>query len=263
MNNELLKIEAVRHAWPERKSNFKIDRPNGMECYVFIHLWNPADMVIGGENVRTEPSACVIYDLTYPQMWKPLPGGIIHDWIHISGDLPSLLEDAELKFNTVYYPKSPAFITTITEELELEFFAQKKHSEVFCDIKLRELFYRISRRSDEHEPERTPSVETVTKLKALRNEIFSDLTVCPTVTEMARRLSVSESKFYVVYKEVFGISPTKDIINARIENAKIYLSSGQYSVEQTAELVGYKNPFHFIRQFKQVTGKTPGRFLNR
>lgn len=262
MKDDLLKIEAVRHAWPERKSNFVIDRPNGIGYYVFIHLWNPVDMVIDGETVRTGPSACVIFDLTYPQMWKPIPGGIIHDWIHISGDLPSLIEDAELKFNTVYYPKSPAFITSITEELELEFFAGKKHSRVFCDIKLRELFYRISRRSDDDEPERFPSAEMAAKLKELRNEIFSDLTSCPTVSEMARRLSVSESKFYVVYKEAFGISPTRDIINARIENAKIYLASGLYSVEQTAYLVGYKNTFHFIRQFKQITGKTPGKYLD-
>ncbi|MBQ8208354.1 MAG: helix-turn-helix transcriptional regulator [Clostridia bacterium] len=258
---DLLRISAIRHAWPERNSDFMIDRPHGIDTYVFIHLWNSVDMVIGGKTIRTEPSACVIYDKTYPQKWKPLPGGIIHDWIHIHGDLPSLISDANLEFNKIYYPKSPAFITAITEELELEHFAGKKHSERLCDIKLRELFYRISRRLDTDEPERPPDADTAAKLKALRNEIFSDLSCCPTVSEMAKRLSVSESKFYVVYKEVFGISPTKDIINARIENAKIYLSSGLYSVEQTAELVGYKNPFHFIRQFKQITGKTPGKFL--
>ena len=261
MSNDLLKISAVRHAWPERKADFIIDKPERFGTYVFIHFWNPVDMILDGKQIRTEPSACMVFDPSYPQKWKPLPGGIIHDRIHIEGDLAALFKDAELEFNKIYYPKSSAFITAITEELEMEYFACKRHSEVLRDIKLRELFYRIARKSDANEPKRIPDADTAAKLKALRNEIFTDLSNCPTVSEMAKRLSVSESKFYVIYKEIFGISPTKDIINARIENAKIYLSSGIYSVDQTAELVGYNNTFHFIRQFKQLTGKTPGKFL--
>ena len=257
----ILRISAVRHAWPERKADFIIDRPNGSGFYVFVHLWNPVEMILDSKKIITEPNACIVFDPVYPQKWKPLPGGIVHDWIHIKGDVAELLADAGLEFNKIYYPKSPAFITAITEELEMEYFAGKKHSSALCDLKLREMLYQISRRLDINEPMRLPDADTTAKLKALRNEIFSDLSNCPSVSEMAKLLSVSESKFYVIYKETFGISPAQDIINARIENAKTYLSSGLYTVEQTAELVGYKNTFHFIRQFKQITGKTPGKFL--
>lgn len=259
---ELLSVKSVRHAWPEKNENFLIDRPHGHESYVFIHLWNPVDMFLAGESIRTEPSACVIFDKSYHQKWKPLKGGIVHDWIHIDGDLPSLLAKAGLEFNRIYYPKPSDFITALAGDLEMEFFAEKNYYRELCDMKLRELFFRISRCSGSDAFIKFPDADTADKLKHLRNEVFSDLANCPSVGEMARRLSVSESKFYVIYKEVFGISPMADIINARIENAKNYLSSGIYSVEQTAELVGYKNTFHFIRQFKQVTGKTPGKFFD-
>ena len=75
---------------------------------------------------------------------------------------------------------------------------------------------------------------------------------------MERSMSVRESKFYSDYKKVFGISPIKDIINARTETAKNYLLSGKYSVSEVAEIVGYDNEFHFIRQFRDMTGVTPG-----
>ncbi len=261
--NNLLKIGSVRHAWPETKPDFSIERPIGCPFYVFIHLWSSVEMQMDGKTFRTEPSACIIFDINHPQMWKPLSGGIIHDWIHIEGNLPSLLASCELEFNKIYYPKSPQFITSITAELEQESFAGKIHGSEICDIKLRELFYKLARSCREDEPQIIPDAETASLMKELRREIFSDLSHCPSVAEMARKLSVSESKFYLLYKEIFGISPAKDIINARIENAKIYLSSGQYSVEQTAFLVGYNSAFHFIRQFKQQTGVTPGKFLKK
>lgn len=260
--SNLLRVQSVRHAWPETKSNFSIDRPQGTPYYVFIHLWSSVNMELNGKAIKTEPSACIIFDINHPQKWTPLPGGIIHDWIHIEGDLPAFLDSCGLEFNKIYYPKSPKFITRITEELEQEFFAKKAYGDVLCDLKIRELFCKTARSLTEDEPQIIPDEETVTSLKALRRDIFSDLSNCPSSSEMAKRLSVSESKFYLLYKEVFGISPAKDIINARIESAKIYLSSGKYSVEETAFLVGYNSAFHFIRQFKQQTGITPGKFLN-
>ena len=44
-----------------------------------------------------------------------------------------------------------------------------------------------------------------------------------------------------------------------IEKAKNLLLRGE-SVAHTAELMGYANLFHFIRQFKQIAGVTPGQF---
>ncbi len=259
--NNLLRTESVRHAWPETKPVFSIDRPSGCPFYVFIHLWNSVEIQLDGKAIKTEPSACIVFDINHPQIWRPVSGGIIHDWIHIEGDLPSLLASCGLEFNKIYYPKSGEFITSVTEELEQEFFAGRLHGGELCDIKLRELFYKLSRSCKEDVPQIVPDAETVSSMKALRREIFSDLSHCPTAAEMAKRLSVSESKFYLLYKEIFGITPAKDIINARIESAKKYLASGQYSVEQIAFLVGYKSAFHFIRQFKQQTGMTPGKFL--
>ncbi len=256
----MLKLEAVRHGWAERAPEFKIDRPSGHEYYVFIHLWNPVNMILDGKELRTEPSACIIFDTDYPQHWKPLPGGVVHDWLHIEGDIPALLSDIGLEFNKIYYPRNPSFITKITEFIETEFFSEKEFSDRLINLKLEELLCLIKRNSIGESSSYTADSETLKKLKDIRRLLLDDLTQTPDINEMARRISVSRSRFYDLYKSAFGISPNKDIINARIERAKIYLSSGDYSVERTAELVGYKNTFHFIRQFKQLTDKTPGKY---
>jgi len=75
---------------------------------------------------------------------------------------------------------------------------------------------------------------------------------------MARRLGVSVSRLYPLYRRLFSISPGKDLILMRVEKAKNMLLQGE-SVSRTAEAMGYANIYHFIRQFKQITGSSPGK----
>ncbi len=264
LENSDLKITAVRHSWREDNPNFRIDRPSGFDDYVFIHLHNSVKMTLNGESFVTKPYACVIYDKQCYQCWKPVDGYIVHDWMHISGDLPRLLSEIGLEFNKVYYPITSDFITKICAELEVEFFAEKKFSDIICRAELYKLFCLISRKTFENDPyDIKIDKKSAQMLQSLRTEILTDLGTQRSGAELAKRLSVSESKFYVMYKSMFGISPQKDIIHARIEKAKLYLASGAYSVEETAFLLGYTNTFHFIRQFKQMTGKTPGEYKYR
>ena len=78
------------------------------------------------------------------------------------------------------------------------------------------------------------------------------------VKEMAARVNASPSWLFAAYRAAFGVSPGRDCILARVERAKILLAQG-LSVAETAERVGYSNVYHFIRQFRQATGETPGQ----
>ncbi|MBQ1935624.1 MAG: helix-turn-helix transcriptional regulator, partial [Clostridia bacterium] len=76
-------------------------------------------------------------------------------------------------------------------------------------------------------------------------------------------VQLSRSRFSVLYQKIFHVSPIRDLIRARIERACYYLSSGTQSIPEIAELCGYQNEYHFIRQFKEETGMTPGAFRNK
>ena len=73
---------------------------------------------------------------------------------------------------------------------------------------------------------------------------------------MAQRLYLSESFFYVIYKQCFGVSPAHDLQMIRIERACYLLRDG-ISVTETSSLCGFSNISNFIRQFKKVMGVTP------
>ena len=71
---------------------------------------------------------------------------------------------------------------------------------------------------------------------------------------------VSTMYFQKLYKQMFGIPFTRDLIEARIAMAKELLSEANLPVAEVAEACGYKNLPYFIRQFSHETGDTPNHF---
>ena len=74
------------------------------------------------------------------------------------------------------------------------------------------------------------------------------------------KLNISRSYFQFLYKDYFGISFKKDLINMRLQYAQELLLNTTMPIEQIAFQSGYSNEIHFYRQFKAKTGLTPGEY---
>ena len=96
--------------------------------------------------------------------------------------------------------------------------------------------------------------------KALRLEIYRNPDKYTCTDDMAKLIGLSRSRFSVVYKNFFKVSPKKDLINARISKASYLLSSETPSLAEISEECGYQSIYHFIRQFRDVMGITPGKY---
>ena len=105
--------------------------------------------------------------------------------------------------------------------------------------------------------------KTVEKLRHLRGRVISSLGENWSVARMAREINFSESRFYSIYKEVFGITPLADLIKARVNAAENMLLFGTKGVTEIAGELGYQNTTHFIRQFKKSTGLSPALYRKR
>jgi AraC family transcriptional regulator of arabinose operon len=75
--------------------------------------------------------------------------------------------------------------------------------------------------------------------------------------ELANQVFLSPSRFYALFKEAFGISPTDYIQGARMQQAQRLLLNAGLSVHDVAESCGYPNAFHFSRLFKKRFGMSP------
>ena len=249
----MINILNARHAYPE-PTGACIDRPNGTDNYTFLHFFQPVELMLGAQRLLCKPHATLIYAMHEPQYYRMVVP-MTHDWFHFTlsdEDFSTL----SIQPNLIYYPAYTAFITKIVREIEYECSSPRKDTPQLIDAKVRELFIKTVRASTgEMEPPTDKDTESV--FRALRAQMFLNLSDAWCVERMARAVNLSPSRFYAVYKSVFHASPMDDLISARIDKAKDLLLSGELSVLEVAREVGYQTPAHFTRLFTRLVGMSP------
>lgn len=80
---------------------------------------------------------------------------------------------------------------------------------------------------------------------------------------LARQSGISTIYFRRLFKDVYGISPMRHVLNLRIEKAQNMLQSGYYNVTETAEAVGFNSLCNFNRAFRQIAGIPPSQYLHQ
>lgn len=80
------------------------------------------------------------------------------------------------------------------------------------------------------------------------------------VAEMASRANLSRSRFGVVFREHFGLSPHQYFLRLRIEHAQELLRSTDLPMSEIAEYCGFADVHHFSKAFKRISYVTPGAF---
>jgi AraC-like DNA-binding protein len=104
------------------------------------------------------------------------------------------------------------------------------------------------------------SQDTVMKFRQLRGKMFNSLNEKWTISRMAKETNFGESHFQHLYKKLYGISPTADLINERMIKAKHLLTYETISIVKIAATLGYENSTHFTRQFKKEVGMSPAKY---
>lgn len=83
------------------------------------------------------------------------------------------------------------------------------------------------------------------------------------VTDIAARVHVSPSRLSHLFKAQTGMSIMSYLVRARIDEAKRLLALPGASVARVAEQVGFTDPAHFSRSFKQAEGISPSDYRRR
>lgn len=253
-----MNFTAVKSLYPENKG-FILNR-NSIENYIFIHFLTPVTAALKGKNVNISPGGCVFYKMHSKQQFSSLGCSLLHDWFHADKSCELLMKKYGLNFEQVYYPGESDNITKIITEIELEYIKREKFYKEISDAAAEKLFAIIGRsvfdKGDKGSVDRQQKEEFI----KIRSEIHLNYNFKWTIEEMAGLANLSPSRFHFLYKKIFGISPLKDLCATRLQRAEIILMRDDCTVERAAELCGYKNQYHFIRQFKKKTGITPGTY---
>ncbi|MEG2582970.1 MAG: AraC family transcriptional regulator [Oscillospiraceae bacterium] len=260
----LYAVKSIKYNGTE-KVGFALDRPKGAETFLFLHFKTCVKFTLHNEVIEVFPHTCIILSPDTAHKIEVTECELVHDWVHfIPGDAENFINFG-LPLDTLFYPSSTQFITSIFKECEEELLNREAYWKEMASNMLESVFITLRRQLLLEETHGNDSyvLEHISNFKKLRLKIYSDVEKDLDIEEMAAEVSLSRSRFSILYKKIFNVSPKQDLINARIERGKHLLLSSKMTVEQIAEMCGYTNVYHFIRQFKKVSGVSPGAYRGK
>lgn len=244
-------------------NNFVINRPNGSGDFLFLFFTTPVSLLLNGQMVTTKPDAIVLFQPDYPQHYSNTTDGFINDWFHVSGDdFEAFIRNLGLPLNCPFYVDQSLFIREFIRSLELEHkmkdfsYTENIHAQLTSFlIHLTRTYHRQGNYTI------NPYLaELKEQFRYIRSQILTHYQDPWNLEEMAQLAKLSRSRFCVLYKEFFQVSPKEDLLTERFNMAKYLLLTTHLSVQEVSAKVGYTNMYHFNKQFKKLFGLPPGRY---
>lgn len=238
-------------------SKFLIDRPDGSGDELLLVFKTPAVIRLDDMVQSVSANSAIIFSKSFHQYYGADGGDYINHWVHFDcEDDSGYFRRIGLPFNTVIPVADMTTAENMLDMLSVESVSSGSNRGENINLMLRLLLSKLAEGVEKNGGSSPHSAE----LRVLRAELHRNPANKRCIGELAASLSLSASHFQYLYKTEFGISCHEDILNARIDMAKYYLRSTALSVKEIAELCGYENDVHFIRQFKKRMGMTSGEY---
>ncbi len=97
-------------------------------------------------------------------------------------------------------------------------------------------------------------------LERVRRHIEEHFDSVLTNGQLAKLAGLSESGFNRVFKQHFGTTPARFVIEMRVREAARLLLQTDQTIDEIAEQTGFPNRAYFSRVFKKVTDEAPATF---
>ena len=178
-----------------------------------------------------------------------------------SADCSKFLSSLDFPTNSLQTPIQTYFIENITDKIAKESAFKDLYYENIISILVQELLIKVSRFVKQDFVLSLP--DHAQKLRELRTEVHENFPKRWTIDNMANIMGLSSSRFASLYKQIFKISPTEDLIKTRIAQSKKMLSSTKVSIKKVSVACGFESVHYFHRAFKKRIGMTPKHFQNK
>lgn len=195
-----------------------------------------------------------------PGVWhtyKPLENsGWNEYWIGFKGDIIQKIVDGNFFVN-----RQPVFNIGLNERIidlyikaiEIANEERAGYQQALAGIVMHILglmYYRDKTRDFDNED----LINKINKAKVImRESIYQNITA----EDIAKNLNISYSGFRRAFKEFTGTSPSKYMLELKLNEAKLLLSTSSQSVKQISYSLNFDNPDYFPIFFKKRTGLSP------
>ncbi len=243
--------------------DFEISRPKGSGDYLALIVKSHAAFTINDQHILTPPHIFFLYKEGTPQYYQAYKEPFSNDWFHFKleqGD-EDFFTKLHIPFETPIPLDNATDLSMLIKNMAREKYVGGSYNEEVISHYMHIFFFKIATLI--HSTQQPKPHTHYDKMFLLRSKIYNTPYEKWCVKRLSDELNLSPYYFQRLYKQVFSVPCMTDIIYARIEYAKYYLSQTDLSIKYISEISGYENSEHFMRQFKKAVGLTPTEYRKK
>lgn len=249
----------------KHEKDYYMDMPTGPGAFLFLLVKTPALFLINGKTFKVEKNSYVLLNKDTPCNYRGNRDIYIDDWFYFGMDDSDkqFLSDMNIELDKPVPLSKIDELSSLIHKIAFELFSTNQYHQEIKNHLTYVFFYELARQITAALNTSPDLLSTKNeKLTYLRTQLFQNPAMFENVDAMADFMNLTTSGFQHLYINVFGHGVIKDVIAGRIKLAKELLKTSSLTITEIAEKCGYKTEYHFMRQFKQVTGITPTTFRN-
>lgn len=252
-----MKINSVGYDFRHGK-DFKMERQNGLNEYLFLIIRSTADFYINEEKFSLKPNSMIFISKNNPHSFYANSDLFVNDWVAVDftpKEYKLLFKD-NIKFDTFFSTPDVCVCSELIKLMQNEnmSFSLFKDSNMMYLLQI--IFNKLRDNSENYYPEKF----YYNKLRKIRDKIYNNPTEKYCIEGLSEEAHLSKTYFQYCYKMCFNVTPINDVINSKIEYAKQLLASTEFSIAKISDILGYQNDTQFIKQFKSVAKITLGKY---
>ncbi len=148
--------------------------------------------------------------------------------------------------------------------MKANFISQGKSVNELMELYMKIIFIMISDSYYMNIPQKKDIlIPRYSELKAVRSSIYANPSSEWNAEDICMKLEISRTYFHRLYREAFGITFLRDVIESRLIRSAELLTSTNLSISTIAEKCGYENESYFMRQFKKYRNCTPSEYRKK
>lgn len=168
-----------------------------------------------------------------------------------------------LPLNTPVRIKEEFTVFSSVRAMKINYVCHGKHVCDLMELYIKIILISISESYMNSSEKNEIFISRYSELKNLRNSVYEEPSAPWNIEDICIKMDISRTYFHRLYKEAFGVTFLRDVIESRLLLGAELLTSTNLSISAVAEKCGYENDSYFMRQFKKYRGCTPSEYRKR
>ena len=246
--------------WERCRPDYKIHRSGFSSPIIEFVARGAGTLLLDGKSYELRPGMVFVYGQRMPHHIQTSQDSALEKYFVAFKGGAELLRECHLLPGTVQQVMHPEQIQQIFDDLIAHGLGDHANRMRMCQIALQYLVMKIA---DDAATPGGADTAAVATYQRCRQFIEENALRVHSLSEVAAACHVDSAYLCRLFKRFRRESPFRYLQNLKMNRAVELLRNGNRSVKQTAQELGFTDPYNFSRAFKRIFGIAPQHMLER